>query len=125
MQNFSEVNSLQPSNVPIHLFHQPEKIVIATKENVQSHFNVVSAFINKRSHFSANKRPCIIYIHLKKPTIIITAVLAIRKSLNYTTRGRNQSAIVKSPTFQLFQFGGKHNAKMTICIQIMKGKQTL
>ena len=40
----------------IHLFHQPEKIIIATKENMKSHFNVVSTSIHKRANFSTNER---------------------------------------------------------------------
>lgn len=41
----------------VYLFHESKKIAVATKENMQSHFNVISTFINKRTNFATNKRP--------------------------------------------------------------------
>lgn len=47
-----------------YLFQQSEKIVVATKENMQTHFNVIPTFVNKGTNFATNKRPWLIYIDL-------------------------------------------------------------
>lgn len=58
-----------------HLFHQSEQIVIATKEDMQSHFDVVATFVNKGTHLSTNERPWFIYIHLLKPEYSVHKII--------------------------------------------------
>ena len=56
----------------IYLFHKSEEIVVATKEDMESHLNMVSTLIHKRTYFATNKWPGFIYVHLEmKPKAFI------------------------------------------------------
>lgn len=48
-----------------YLSHQAEEIVVAAKEYVQAHLNVVPILVLKTRHFSPNKGSALVQVNLK------------------------------------------------------------
>ena len=60
---FRPTNAHVLTPLRIHLFHKSEEIVVATKEHMESHLNMVSTLIHKRTYFATNKWQGFIHTH--------------------------------------------------------------